>query len=79
MNIPREYHVASILSDGRVLVTGGKDSSGTVNTAELYDPSTNNWTMTGSMSQAQYAHTTTVLSHEKVLITGGSSLKSAEL
>ncbi|CAF4025091.1 unnamed protein product, partial [Adineta steineri] len=32
----RYYHTASILSNGNVLVTGGFDNTGTLNSAELY-------------------------------------------
>ena len=51
MSSAREYHTASILTNGKVLVTGGGQTTGGVlNSAELYDPSTGSWTTTGSMS-----------------------------
>ncbi|CAF1024715.1 unnamed protein product [Adineta steineri] len=73
---------SSVLSNGKVLVTGGWDS-GVLNSAELYDPSTGTWTTTGNMNNARIYHTASVLSNGKVLVTGGyssgSALNSAEL
>lgn len=44
LNIPRTGHTATLLSNGEVLVVGGKDSSGNViTTAELYNPNTGQW------------------------------------
>ena len=40
MNYARDYHTASILTNGTVLVTGGQSSGGILNIAELYNPST---------------------------------------
>jgi N-acetylneuraminic acid mutarotase len=42
-----------------------------LNSAEVYDPVTGNWTMTGSMSTSRLWHTETVLRNGKVLIIGG--------
>ncbi|CAF4252543.1 unnamed protein product, partial [Adineta steineri] len=36
MNNTRESHTASLLSNGKVLVSGGFDNSGILNSAELY-------------------------------------------
>ena len=38
MNTARLDHTATRLSDGRVLVTGGRDDSGELASAEIYDP-----------------------------------------
>ncbi|CAF1285129.1 unnamed protein product [Adineta ricciae] len=83
MNVARYWHTASILSNGKALVTGGWTGSVSLNSAELYDPSTGNWTTTGNMSVPRDTHTASILSNGKVLVTGGSdgsvSLNSAEL
>jgi N-acetylneuraminic acid mutarotase len=82
MNRTRYFHTASVLTDGKVLVTGGDTDIGYVNSAELYDPSTGTWTNTGNMSSARYQHTASVLTNGKVLATGGyigTNLNSAEL
>ncbi|MDC0746332.1 kelch repeat-containing protein [Polyangium mundeleinium] len=74
MNTPRDNHAASLLANGKVLVTGGY-SVGDVATkfAELYDPATNLWSFTGSMKDARYAHTSTRLADGRVLVVGGLS------
>ncbi|CAF1569135.1 unnamed protein product, partial [Adineta steineri] len=70
---------ASVLSNGKVLVTGGSiNNFGYLNSAELYDLSTGTWTTTGNMTNAREGHTASVLSNGKVLVTG-SFLNSAEL
>ncbi|CAF5173820.1 unnamed protein product, partial [Rotaria sp. Silwood1] len=82
MNYPRDYHTASVLANGKVLVTGGENLFGLLNTAELYDPSTEIWTTTGNMNSARNLHTASVLTNGKVLIAGGDNyivLNSAEL
>ena len=74
MNSPHLRHTASVLPNGKVLAAGGFDlmsSTGFTNVAELYDPSTGKWTVTGSMNNARYFHTSSVLSNGKVLIVGG--------
>ena len=54
--------------------------------AELYDPTTNTWSATGSLNAARYWHTATLLQDGRVLAVGGSNdgdltsaLSSAEL
>src|SRR5262249_35013575 len=52
---------------GKVLIVGSGDT-----TAELYDPTTSTFAVTGSLKHARTAPTTTRLSTGKVLIVGGS-------
>lgn len=40
MSTLRSDHTASLLSDGKILVVGGRQASIMQNSAELYDPST---------------------------------------
>jgi hypothetical protein len=72
-----------LLGDGKVLFAGGNNSSGsiacpgylpdcnTVTSAELYDPSTGVFTLTGSMQASRFDHTATLMSNGEVLIAGG--------
>ena len=72
LTVPRKYHTATMLSNGKVLLTGGFNmSSGRLASAELYDPATGTFTATGSMATARYSHTATLLGNGKVLVAGG--------
>ena len=69
---------AASLSDGRVLVSGGKvsrvPSSLQATTAvTLYDPASDLWIERASMSTARAEHTATMLAGDRVLVTGGSN------
>ncbi len=74
MRIPHEFHTATLLPNGKVLVAGGYNDSGYrgLTSAELYDPATGTWTATDSTSAPRSAgHTATLLPNGKVLLTGG--------
>lgn len=77
MHVPRQGHTAVPLDDGRVLVTGGRAAGGALApptaTAELFDPATETWAPTGSMSQARVGHTATLLEDGTVLVAGGGN------
>jgi hypothetical protein len=81
----RTGHTATLLQDGRVLIVGGGDANGNVyNTAELFDPLTQDFSPRGDLNQARTGATATLLVSGKVLIaggqdSGGTSLSSAEL
>ena len=72
MSVERTYHTATLLGDGRVLITGGDDRRTTAfGTAEIFDPSTGVFTATGNMVVARSGHTATLLANGKVLLAGG--------
>jgi WD40 repeat protein len=77
LNQQRYNHTATLLPNGKVLVTGGEEKlagDGAVfATAELYDPATDTWTYTGSLSTSRRYHTATLLPDGKVLIAGGDA------
>jgi len=85
MSAIRQYHSATLLPNGTVLIAGGMDASGTaLFSADIYDPATDTFTPTGSLTLARRSHTATLLPNGKVLITGGRDwsttyLYSAEL
>jgi len=75
MTVARDSHTATLLLDGRVLIAGGGVAS-----AELYDPTSQTFTVTSSMTLAQGARSATLLAnsklpnHGKVLMAGGGDL-----
>jgi len=79
--IARWNNTATLLPNGKVLITGGSFIGG-LTSAELYDPATGLFTATGSMGTARANHTATLLPNGKVLVTGGTNgdnIASAEL
>ncbi|CAF1540940.1 unnamed protein product [Adineta ricciae] len=70
MSLGRALHTASTLPNGQVLIAGGFNVN-PLNAAELYNPSTGNWTTTASMYIARQNFAAVVLPNGKVLVAGG--------
>src|SRR5215831_736823 len=64
MTIAREKHTATLLTDGRVLIVGGKQ-------ADIYDPNTQVFTVTPNSPTNRTSHAAARLQDGTVLITGG--------
>ncbi len=92
MTAERAGQTATLLADGRVLIAGGVGSikqsnlileGEAVATAELFDPKTGTFSVTGSMGVPRVNQTATLLADGRVLIAGGyfnsEALASAEL
>ena len=80
MSTGREYHKATLLTNGLVLVSGGVSISPFftyLSSAELYNPASGSWSDAGSMTGAHYHQSSTLLPDGRVLIAGGSSSSSA--
>ena len=82
MASPRVWHTLTGLPSGMVLAAGGETDNcsasfcmfaGSAASAELYDPSTGVFTLTGSMTVPRETHTATLLRDGRVLIAGGLS------
>ncbi len=75
---------ATLLKNGKVLIAGGSNTGGLVYAAELYDPSSGTFSLTGSLNTPRVGHTATLLPNGEVLVAGGVNsagnyLTSAEL
>lgn len=81
MKYSRSQFTATLLKDGRVLITGGvnKEHSVGIALAEIFNPETNTFTSSGSLKQTRYNHSAILLSNGKVLIVNGSYGNSLEL
>jgi hypothetical protein len=84
MTAGRQDHTATLLPDGTVLIAGSQGgASGPIGgvfvgasalaSAEIYDPATATFSLTGSMINARFGHTATLLLDGTVLIAGGSA------
>ncbi|WP_437573860.1 kelch repeat-containing protein [Sorangium sp. So ce887] len=74
MSVSRYRHQATLLPSGKVIVEGGFPyfpPGSTSSTVDLYNPLTNTWSTTASMSTSRYDHTSTPLTSGKVLVAGG--------
>src|SRR5580765_7986891 len=61
------------LADGRMLLLGGESAAGGINTASIWNPTTNTTTqLAARMNQGRGWHTATVLPDGLVLILGGT-------
>jgi hypothetical protein len=95
MTETRSAHMATLLPDGSVLITGGAARPNFQSAelhdqrAERYDPSTGRFSSIGNMTALRTLHTATLLKDGRVLLTGGEqqpppppvevALNSAEL
>jgi hypothetical protein len=69
-NMPNKANsfTATVMGNGKVLLTGGGNAS-----AQVYDPFTNSFSSTGGMSSQRMNHTATLLGNGLVLLAGGSN------
>jgi sugar lactone lactonase YvrE len=84
MNVKRRFGAATLLPSGLVLIVGGSNNSiggSALASAELYNPATGTFTLTGSMSVGRSQPTATLLQSGLVLVAGGGipANASAEL
>jgi hypothetical protein len=83
MGEARAGHTATLLANGKVLITGGYNGA-YLSSAEMYDPATDRFTRASSMTAARSGHEAILLNNGKVLLAGGvgtgwTFLSSAEI
>src|SRR4051794_13014590 len=66
----RRRHTATLLSDGKVLVSGGIPLQSSA-TSETYDPLTRLWSISGRMKAGRERHTASLLRDGRIMVTGG--------
>ena len=77
LNTARSGGAATLLQNGKVLVAGGSvpgtvvDNFGILKSAELFDPATGTWSVTGNLNTDREGGTATLLPDGKVLVAGG--------
>ena len=81
----RALHTATLLPNGEVLVAGGASGYNfathaalVTDSAEIYDPVTATFSLTGSMTTSRLSHAAVVLKNGQVLVTGGQATSPPE-
>jgi hypothetical protein len=80
MTAERAAHQATVLPDGRVLITGGCAGDGCTlfhSSTELYDPTSRSFQSAAPMTVPRASHTATLLQDGRVLVAGGCSERGA--
>ena len=68
----RSDHLATVLADGKILVTGGVDNSAApITESQLYDPTTGTFGPAAALATGRSSHSATLLPSGRVLVTGG--------
>ena len=73
-NQQRAVAAAVQLQDGTIMVCGGINQNGLLNSVLIYNPTTNAWAVNGeAMPSALQSHTATLLANGRVLVAGGDN------
>ena len=85
LNSARSGQSVTVLGNGTVLLAAGQNNGangGYLGSAEIYNPATGKFTLTGSLNTPRFLHTAHLLANGEVLIVAGNhfgSIASAEL
>jgi len=79
MTVARSSQTATLLSGGKVLVTGGYGAAGPLASAELFDSASGTFAATGSMATARSGQTATLLTGGRVVLVAGGGSATTEL
>jgi len=73
---PPLYHAATLLSDGRVMVSGGEGSSQLPQAVAYAEGGGGKWTQLAALKHGRLMHSTTLLKDGTVLAIGGKTIDS---
>ncbi len=81
MSVNRAQHTATLLPNGKVLITGGysyytlglNTNASVVTNVDLFDPLTSTWTTLPKLNTARYGHVAALLNDRNVLIASGAN------
>ena len=86
MNQARHQHASSILSDGKILISGGASDSFSKNklsSTEIYDPTFDTWTLMTPLNTQRLGHKQVTFNdsfgNEKVMVIGGYGMNDLKL
>lgn len=79
MHYPRDWHNATVLPTGKVVVTGGsawgdRDGSEAQLAEETWDPRTNTWTVGPSAAEYRGYHSVALLMQDGTILNGGGGI-----
>jgi Kelch motif protein/galactose oxidase-like protein len=82
MQVARRQHAMTLLDDGRVLVTGGTSGATPLSpglpSAEIFNPANGSWAGAAPMLEPRRGHTAVLLPNKKVLVAGGTAVRSSD-
>ncbi|MBT0665963.1 hypothetical protein KI809_16755 [Geobacter pelophilus] len=67
----RTGHAATLLANGKVLITGGNNGVSNLSTSEIYDPATSAFSIGNFLTSPRSGHTSTTVGCGKTLLIGG--------
>lgn len=70
MQHKRFNHTMTVLSSGKILVTGGANTE-VLSSAELYNPQTDTWSLGANMNLAREEHAAVLLNNGELIVIGG--------
>ena len=81
LTVPRAWHTATLLPDGKVFIFGGVDAHGKlVSQAEYFDPTNRIFTLASPTGLTPRSHhTANVLTDGSVMLAGGAEFSTAQL